>query len=221
MPRRTVSCSSIWKPTVNTGFSADRASWKIIAMPSPRTSIRRFARAAIRSSPWNRTWPPRTTAGGVSRMPMMVWAVTLLPEPDSPSTASVSPASTWYETPLRTFAVPSVVRNSTRRSSTSSNIGSPRLGVKGVADGVAEHHEREHGDGHQARREQQLVRGRLHVVLGVVDHHAPRHDWRADPDAEVPQRRLHRDERAQGDRGVHQYGRDRVGQHVPEDDPPG
>ena len=35
---------------------------------------------------------PGMRAGGMSRMPMIAWAVTDLPEPDSPSTASVSPA---------------------------------------------------------------------------------------------------------------------------------
>ena len=35
---------------------------------------------------------------------MIAWAVTDLPEPDSPSTARVSPGSRWYETPLITLA---------------------------------------------------------------------------------------------------------------------
>ena len=36
--------------------------------------------------------PPVTKPGGVSRMPMMACAVTDFPEPDSPSTARVSPS---------------------------------------------------------------------------------------------------------------------------------
>ena len=51
---------------------------------------------------------------------MIAWAVTDLPEPDSPSTARVSPASRWYDTPLITRATPSLVRNSTCRSRNSS-----------------------------------------------------------------------------------------------------
>ncbi len=94
-PRRTRSCSSIWKPTVNTGFSADSASWKIMATLSPRTARRRSGDAVSSSSPRKRTDPPVTNAGGLSRMPMTVCAVTLLPEPDSPSTARVSPAWMW------------------------------------------------------------------------------------------------------------------------------
>src|SRR5688500_1573916 len=54
-------------------------------------------------------------------MPMMACAVTDLPEPDSPRMASVSPSLTVNETPLMARATPSRVRNSTRRSSTSSN----------------------------------------------------------------------------------------------------
>ena len=80
---------------MNTGFSEDSASWKMIAMPSARTSLRRSSSTASRFSPWKRISPPVTTAGGTSRMPMIACAVTLLPDPDSPSTASVSPASTW------------------------------------------------------------------------------------------------------------------------------
>ncbi len=72
---------------------------------------------------------------------MIAWAVTDLPEPDSPSTASVSPARTEYSTPLTALATPSRVRNSTCRSRTSSRgassgpggsvgtIGAPALSV--------------------------------------------------------------------------------------------
>ena len=105
-------------------------------------------------------------------MPMIAWAVTDLPEPDSPSTASVSPASRWYDTPLITRATPSLVRNSTCRSRTSSRwppggvaeagvgpdrvrVGhdvSPQLRVEGVADRVAEHDEGQHGQREERRR---------------------------------------------------------------------
>ena len=37
---------------------------------------------------------------------MTAWAVTDLPEPDSPSTASVSPSRTSKETPLTALATP-------------------------------------------------------------------------------------------------------------------
>ncbi len=46
------------------------------------------------SCPRKRISPCGILAGGMSRMPMMACAVTDLPDPDSPSTASVSPALT-------------------------------------------------------------------------------------------------------------------------------
>ena len=46
------------------------------------------------SWPWKRISPCGILPGGMSRMPMIACAVTDLPEPDSPSTASVSPAFT-------------------------------------------------------------------------------------------------------------------------------
>src|SRR5690348_6117345 len=96
-------------------------------------------------------------------MPMIACAVTDLPQPDSPSSASVSPARTQKLAPLTALATPSRVWNSTRRPSTWSSgafgstpgststsalisvIGSPQLRVEGVADRVAEHDEGEHG----------------------------------------------------------------------------
>src|SRR3954447_12546093 len=124
-------------------------------------------------------------AGGESRMPITAWAVTDLPEPDSPRMASVSPSWTSKETPLIAFATPPRVRNATCRSSTSSSrpscgcqrgcpAGSRRsavvaegtgtrfsaeLGVEGVPDRVAQHDEGEHGQGQEDAGEQQHVRG--------------------------------------------------------------
>ena len=51
---------------------------------------------------------------------MTAKAVTDLPEPDSPTSATVSPLSTVKPTWSRTFTVPERVRNSTESSSTAS-----------------------------------------------------------------------------------------------------
>ncbi len=91
IPRWMRKSSAICQPTGNTGLRLDSASWKTIAMDSPRRARRSSSLIFSRSSPLNRTSPPVTNPGGVSRIPMIAWAVTLLPEPDSPSTARVSP----------------------------------------------------------------------------------------------------------------------------------
>ena len=51
----------------------------------------------------------------------MELAVTDLPQPDSPTTASVSPSSTWKETPSTARFTPSGVRKCVCRFSTSSS----------------------------------------------------------------------------------------------------
>ncbi len=55
---------------------------------------------------------------------MIACAVTDFPDPDSPRMASVSPSLRSNETPLIALAIPSRVRNSTCRSSTSSSMPS-------------------------------------------------------------------------------------------------
>ena len=94
IPSWTWNISPSCAPTVRTGFSEDSASWKIIAIFAPRTRRRSSLRRVSRSRPWKRISPPVTNPGGESRMPITACAVTDLPEPDSPSTASVWPGAT-------------------------------------------------------------------------------------------------------------------------------
>ena len=80
-----------------TGLSAVIGSWKIIDMRAPRSSRRRSSPAASRFSPSSRILPPET--GSVfGRSPMIVCAITLLPEPDSPTRHRISSFSTSNET---------------------------------------------------------------------------------------------------------------------------
>src|SRR3954454_9361254 len=120
-------------------------------------------------------------------MPMMAWAVTDLPQPDSPRMASVSPELSTKFAPLTALATPSWVRNSTCRSLTSSRgawwsspgrtsisalisvTGSPQLRVEGVADGVAQHDECQHGDRQEHRRPDQRSGRRPDVGTGLRD----------------------------------------------------
>ena len=54
--------------------------------------------------------------------------VTDLPQPDSPTIATVSPASTWNDTPSTARTTPSGVAKWVCRFSTSSRVAAPRLG---------------------------------------------------------------------------------------------
>ena len=68
-------------------------------------------------------------AGGVSRM--IARLVTLLPEPDSPTSASVSPRARLKETPFTAGTTPLSVLKRTRRSDTSST-GVAVIGCRAV-----------------------------------------------------------------------------------------
>ena len=84
-------------------------SWKIIEMSFPR--IFRMARSdfVARSSPSKRIWPPAMRPGGVGIRRITDRLVTDFPEPDSPTTARVSPRSRWKLTPSTALTVPSSV----------------------------------------------------------------------------------------------------------------
>ena len=102
-------------------FSDVIGSWKIIAIPFPRTSRSRCAETFSRSSPRKSTSPlDRASRGSFS--PITVRQVTLLPEPDSPTMPSTWPGSTVKLTPSTAFTIPSSVTNSVRRSRTSRRL---------------------------------------------------------------------------------------------------
>src|SRR5690606_29169791 len=192
---------------------------------------------------------PVTKPGGESRMPMIAWAVTLLPQPDSPRMARVSPASRWKLTPFTACATPARVRNSTWRSTTSSGGAeasapgtapnastamsvallalmsvaistSPQPRVEGVAQGVADQDERQHRAEQQPGREQQQAGVLEEQCLVLSDHDAPGDRRRLQADAEEGQGRLRGHERAEQDGGVDQHRRHRVREDVLEHQAP-
>ena len=95
-PRRRPSgaariASTIWSPTVKTGFSEVIGSWKIIEISLPRMRAHLGARRAssrfVPSEAGSR--PPTMRPGGLGMRRRIESAVTHLPQPDSPT----SPAS--------------------------------------------------------------------------------------------------------------------------------
>ena len=99
---------------VSTGFSAVIGSWKTMAMSLPRS--RRIARSETLPTSWplTTTWPLMRAFLGSSRIAVM--AVTDLPEPDSPTTATTSPGRTSRVTPLTACTEPNSVLNRTSTS---------------------------------------------------------------------------------------------------------
>ena len=79
---------------VRTGFSDVIGSWKIIAISLPRIDRTSLSDIWRMSSPLKMTSPAAILPGGVGIKRMIESPVMLLPEPDSPTTPSVSPGMT-------------------------------------------------------------------------------------------------------------------------------
>ena len=106
--RWTMKTSEIWLPTRCTGLSAVRGSWKIMLIFAPRM-LRISSSGSFR-----RSWPRKNTsplmrASFLVTSPITVRKLTLLPEPDSPTTPRVSPGETVNETPSTALTRPSSV----------------------------------------------------------------------------------------------------------------
>src|SRR5262249_43280630 len=111
------------------------------------------------------------------RIPIKAKAVTLFPEPDSPTRPRVSPSSIWKETPLTAYTVPRSVQNSTRRSSTSSRAArSPtaaQLRVERLPQSIADQVEPQHGDDDRDAWCNHEVWRALEVAVAPGQHRAP------------------------------------------------
>ena len=77
--------------TDNTGFRLVIGSWKIIAIWRPRTLRMSLSGRDSRSRPSKIACPPTTRPGGDATRRMIDIAVTLLPQPDSPTMPNVWP----------------------------------------------------------------------------------------------------------------------------------
>src|SRR6266567_6413019 len=218
-----ITASAIWSPIVSTGLSEVIGSWKIMAIRLPRISRISASERASRSRPSNRTAPETTRPSLAGSRRIMDSAVTLLPQPDSPTIPTVSPACTDRLTPSTARVMPSSVTNWVRRSSTrrsASTMSHPpgEARIEPVAQPVAhqvdrEHGQREAGAGKKDRpgraRQEQPARG---------DHVAPSRDLRWHARAQEREPGLGEDGRGHDVCGLDDERRDRAGQDVAQDD---
>src|ERR1700686_1794899 len=103
---------------------------------------------------------PTVLPGGSGIRRRMEFAVTDFPQPLPPKIASVSPSSTWNETPSTARMTPSGVRKCVCRFSTSSSAMSDSLRharIERVAHPVAEQIDRQHRHREENRREEHDV----------------------------------------------------------------
>src|SRR5574340_818634 len=216
MPLCTRSASPIWNPTRNTGFSDVIGSWKIIAIWSPRIA-RTCASLILRTSlPARVTVPSAILPCGPWMSRISDSAVTDFPEPDSPTMASVWPASREKLTPSTALTTPSRVKNWVFRLFTSrSAISVFHPHIERIAQAVAHQNEGEHcGQDGETGPQRQPGR-RDHQRLGLRQHEAPRRGRRLHAHAEVRKRRLGDDRAADAHGAVHDDRSDRVRQDVP------
>src|SRR5437868_14039552 len=158
-----------------TGFNAVIGSWKIIAMREPRRRRRRAALASVSASPSSRISPPASSSVFGSS-PMIAWAITVLPEPDSPTRQSRSPRSTLKDTPFTACGRSAPGGSRTVRPLTSSvlieHLASHarlrHLRIERVAQAIAQHVDRQHRDGEEHAGEEDVMRigDELHAPLG-------------------------------------------------------
>jgi hypothetical protein len=120
------TASVICAPTRIVGFSDRVGSWKTIAIEVPRCARICRSEMPTSSSPSNRIDPLTVADPGSS--PITARALTVLPEPDSPITATVRARRTSHERPSTARTRPPPTRKSTRRSRTANN---------GVSDAAA------------------------------------------------------------------------------------
>ena len=104
--RWCLMASTICLPTGLVGFRQVMGSWKIIDTSLPRSCCISFSLAATMSCSPRRTSPWGMRAGGMGFSFITVWAVTLLPQPDSPTMASTSPWCRVKVTPRTAFTSP-------------------------------------------------------------------------------------------------------------------
>src|SRR5438874_2341935 len=203
------STAPIWRPTVSTGLSEVIGSWNTYAMSRPRTSRSDGPRRPS-SSTSSKLTEPVTRALAGSR-PVSASAVTLLPQPDSPTSASTSRPDTSKLAESTASTGPSSVRKRTVRSRTRSTA---LPGVQRVAQPVPEQvqRERQRHNGHP--REHRHPRTVAEQRLGAGQHDAERRCRWPDPKSQKGKHGLADDGGRRGDGGLHDQGVDRVGQDV-------
>ena len=106
--------STIWSPTFRTGFRLVDGSWKMMPILPPRRSRMRDSGSTSSSSLSRRTEPSSTRPLSGNRRISAI-AVIDLPQPDSPTSAKVSPRATDRRTPSSALTTPASDSSATCR----------------------------------------------------------------------------------------------------------
>src|SRR5262245_38102895 len=172
-----------------------------------------------RSSPSSMTRPEATCPGGETSR-MMDSAVTVFPQPLSPTSPSTSPRWMVKLTPSTARRTPCPVGKCVCRSSTARRATSDlQARIEGVAEPVAEQVDGQHGQHDGQSRKGGEPPGGGDVVSPIGEHPAPGGRGWLDAEPEEGERRLVDDHEGQLQGGHHDDGRQGVGEHVAQEQP--
>src|SRR3569832_751230 len=227
-PRRPLwraRLSPICSPTVSTGLSEVMGSWKIMAMRLPRTSRIATSGSAIKSRPASSTSPLTLPAACGGKRRMMLSAVIDLPQPDSPSSAKVSPRRTSKLTPS-TARMARLLSNQVRRSRTDNRMSFMSATVSSISGRRrrAPHRKRgwrtNQGEHEDEGREQRPPHDGLarHLEPRGIDHIAPAVHGGVDADADIRQHGLGQHQSAEIEHYAVEYDVHDIRQDVTIDD---
>ena len=118
MPRCSIRTSVIWRAILRCGLSEVIGSWKIMASLDA-ADLRSAASPAARAAPGRGSGRCRCNDRCLAKSPMTERKAWVLPEPLSPTTPTLSPASMLKQRPLTAATSPSAVANRVVRSWTS------------------------------------------------------------------------------------------------------
>src|SRR5688572_13232606 len=190
-------------------------------MRVPRTRFSASESVPISSSPAKRADPTAPTFEASS--PRHARKVCDFPEPDSPTTATHSPAATASETSCTTRCVPCAVVKSTQRPSSASRslvaAISAHSRIERIAEPVAEKVQREEEGGQHRTWKQKLPGRTLHRERALRDQPTKTGQRLLHAQPEKTQEALEEDELRHGERGVDGDGAEQIRHDVARDDP--
>src|SRR3954451_6799306 len=216
----TSSTSPIWSPTRSTGLSAVIGSWNTIAMRVPRIARNAASDLVVSSSPSSRIEPASTCIAFFGSRRITACAVTDFPEPDSPTTQTISLAPTLRLMPRTACGRSPPPLMATERlviSRTGPAMSDPlrHLGIERVAQAVAKDVDGKDGQGEEHAGIDDVVREQAEYLPALGDDIAPGRHLRRHADAEERQDRLDEDGGRANERALHDGRRDGVREHMP------
>src|SRR5688500_892142 len=203
--------SAICAPMVWMGEKELIGSWKIMPMRAPRMASIAFpsrpsvAMSVSKPSLARSRMRPLAMTSDLDNSCISASAVMLLPDPLSPTSASTSPRPIENETSsvrgMRAPSWPSAIdRSVTVRTDCAPAIISPRIGIGGIAQSIADEVEGQHRHDHENPGDHQPRRLVDRAdALGGEQQHAPAFHRLAQAEAEEGQRGLGQQDLGEGD----------------------